>query len=220
MKAHVFRFVTLGLGSLLVASTGCSSRSEAEPRPAAAATQVAPVAVKRVAATAIKVPRVLTLSGTLIGSEEAQVAAGAAGKVLATYVERGSVVKKGAVLAQARLARRWARRPQEAAAQVEIAEGAAGAGDARLRAHRADVREGRDLQGRLRPRAAPSARRPSGRWRPPRRARRRSPRRCATPRSARRSRAWSSSARSPRASTCGPTRASSRWSTSTRCASS
>ena len=42
----------------------------------------------------------MTLSGTLIGAEEAQVAAGAAGKVIATYVERGSVVKKGGVLAR------------------------------------------------------------------------------------------------------------------------
>ena len=38
----------------------------------------------------VKTPRVVTLSGSLIGAEEAQVAAGAAGKVVATYVERGS----------------------------------------------------------------------------------------------------------------------------------
>jgi membrane fusion protein (multidrug efflux system) len=40
------------------------------------------------------------LSGTLIGNEQARVAAGAAGKVIATYVERGQFVKKGAVLAR------------------------------------------------------------------------------------------------------------------------
>lgn len=57
-----------------------------------------PVAVSLVAVHEVKTPRQVTLSGTLIGSEEAQVAAGAAGKVLATYVERGSVVKKGALL--------------------------------------------------------------------------------------------------------------------------
>jgi membrane fusion protein, multidrug efflux system len=59
-----------------------------------------PVAVSLVAAREVKAPRLVTLSGTLIGSEEAQVAAGAAGKVIATYVERGSVVKKGTVLAR------------------------------------------------------------------------------------------------------------------------
>ena len=45
-------------------------------------------------------PRFLTLSGTLTPNAESQVAAGAAGKVLATYVERGSFVKKGALLAK------------------------------------------------------------------------------------------------------------------------
>jgi membrane fusion protein (multidrug efflux system) len=59
-----------------------------------------PVAVSLVPAKDMKTPRLVTLSGTLIGSEEAQVAAGAAGKVIATYVERGSVVKKGAVMAR------------------------------------------------------------------------------------------------------------------------
>src|SRR6188474_748579 len=100
MKVDAFRFVGVGLGSLLLASAGCSSRSQAEPRAAAATAEAAPVAVKRVAATAVKVPRVLTLSGSLVASEQAQVAAGATGKILATYVERGSVVKKGSVLAK------------------------------------------------------------------------------------------------------------------------
>jgi membrane fusion protein (multidrug efflux system) len=58
----------------------------------------APIAVNQVAARELKVPRVLVLSGSLIGSEEAEVAAGAAGKVLSTHVERGAVVKKGALL--------------------------------------------------------------------------------------------------------------------------
>ena len=42
-----------------------------------------PVAVSLVAAQEVKAPRVVTLSGTLTGAEEAEVAAGAAGKVLA-----------------------------------------------------------------------------------------------------------------------------------------
>jgi membrane fusion protein, multidrug efflux system len=60
----------------------------------------APIAVTLIPAREVKTPRILTLSGSLIGAEEAQVAAGAAGKVIATYVERGSYVKKGAILAR------------------------------------------------------------------------------------------------------------------------
>jgi membrane fusion protein (multidrug efflux system) len=59
-----------------------------------------PVSVSLIAVQDVKAPRVVTLSGTLTGAEEAQVAAGAAGKVIATYVERGSVVRKGTVLAR------------------------------------------------------------------------------------------------------------------------
>ena len=84
----------------------------------AVAASVAPVAVKTAVVGTVKVPRTLTLSGNLIGSEQARVAAGATGKVLSTYVERGSVVRKGAVLAKldARAASAMA---SEAAAQVE-----------------------------------------------------------------------------------------------------
>jgi membrane fusion protein (multidrug efflux system) len=83
---------------LLLASAGCS-RSGAAPV-ASADAEAAPIAVKLVAAQTLKSPRVVTLSGSLIGAEEAQVAAGAAGKVVATFVERGSLVKKGALLAR------------------------------------------------------------------------------------------------------------------------
>ena len=95
----------LALLTLLLGATagggGCA-RSEAEP---AAAARPVPgdepaLAVALVPAREIQVPRVLTVSGSLIGSEQAQVAAGAAGKVLATYVERGSVVRKGSTLAK------------------------------------------------------------------------------------------------------------------------
>src|SRR5262249_24199041 len=74
----------------------------------------APVTVSLIAARDLKAPRFVVLSGTLTGAEEAQVAAGAAGKVIATYVERGSVGKKGAVMG--RLASRAATAP---AAQAE-----------------------------------------------------------------------------------------------------
>ncbi len=106
----------LGLAAVLV--LGCG-RSVAETKTAPTTEPVAAViAVTLVPARDTKVPRVLTLSGTLVGAEQAQVAAGAAGKVLATYVERGSVVRKGAPLAKLD-ARIIAAQAQEAAAQVE-----------------------------------------------------------------------------------------------------
>jgi membrane fusion protein (multidrug efflux system) len=81
---------------VVFALAGCKKPAVTEAK--AAADADAPVAVSLVAAREVKAPRLVTLSGTLVGAEEAQVAAGAAGKVIGTYVERGSVVKKGAVL--------------------------------------------------------------------------------------------------------------------------
>jgi membrane fusion protein (multidrug efflux system) len=106
----------LAVSAALAAASACS-RSEAQPAPAAAA-EAPPIAVRATPAGTVKVPRTLTLSGSLIGSEQAQVAAGATGKILATYVERGSVVKKGAVLAKLDT-RILGAQADEAAAQVE-----------------------------------------------------------------------------------------------------
>lgn len=77
-----------------------------------------PIAVSLVPVREIKAPRVVTLSGTLAGAEEADVAAGAAGKIIATHVERGSVVKKGAVLARLD-ARALSAQAAQAAADLE-----------------------------------------------------------------------------------------------------
>jgi membrane fusion protein, multidrug efflux system len=107
------------LVATLPAAAGCR-RSEAEPAPAMQP-EAAPIAVKQTAVQPLKVPRVLTLSGSLIGSEEAKVAAGAAGKVVQTFVERGSVVHKGAVLAKLD-ARALGAQADEAAAQAESAK--------------------------------------------------------------------------------------------------
>src|SRR3954468_4351153 len=107
--------------SLSIALAGGCRHSEVESAPpaakAASAADVAPVAVKLVTSRELKVPRTLTLSGTLIGSEESDVAAGAAGKILDTYVERGSVVKKGALLVKLD-SRSLAVQSQEAEAQL------------------------------------------------------------------------------------------------------
>lgn len=103
---------------VVIAAAACA-RSGATNEPKRAETpEPPPVAVKLVPADPIKVPRVLSLSGTLAGAEEAKVAAGAAGKVLATYVERGAVARKGSVLVKLD-ARTVAAVAQEAAAQVE-----------------------------------------------------------------------------------------------------
>jgi membrane fusion protein (multidrug efflux system) len=98
---------------------GCR-KSEAESAHEAKAdvAAAAPIAVKEVVAQQLKVPRTLTLSGSLIGSEEAKVAAGAVGKVVSTHVERGSVVRKGTVLVRLD-ARAAGAQAQEAAAQLE-----------------------------------------------------------------------------------------------------
>jgi membrane fusion protein (multidrug efflux system) len=102
-------------------ATGCR-KSEAESTHEDNKPEVAaPIAVKLTEAQSQKVPRTLTLSGSLIGSEEAKVAAGAAGKVVQTFVERGSVVRKGAVLAKLD-ARAVGAQAQEAAAQAESAK--------------------------------------------------------------------------------------------------
>ena len=106
------------LAALLALPAGACARSAAETKSAAPAPEAPPVAVKLAPVREMKIPRVLTLSGNLIGAEQAQVAAGAAGKVLATYVERGSVVKRGAPLAKLD-SRMITAQAQEAEAQVE-----------------------------------------------------------------------------------------------------
>ena len=80
----------------VAAAAGCA-REAKEPAKVVDA-EAPPVAVSLVAVREVETPRVVTLSGTLTGAEEAAVAAGAAGKVIATSIERGSIVKKGAVM--------------------------------------------------------------------------------------------------------------------------
>ena len=100
----------------ILGSVGCA-RSSAETK-VVPPPEAPPISVSVVEAREIKVPRVLTLSGSLVGAEQAQVAAGAAGKVLATFVERGSVVRRGAPLARLDV-RMITAQAQEATAQVE-----------------------------------------------------------------------------------------------------
>src|SRR4051812_972638 len=97
MRSRPARSATLLLLALALPAAACE-RSAAQGKLASPEAAAPPVAVKLAPAQEVRVPRLLTLSGSLIGAEEAQVAAGAAGKVLSTHVERGSVVRKGAIL--------------------------------------------------------------------------------------------------------------------------
>src|SRR5450432_413991 len=135
MRSRSFSFLTLTfLAATLPVAAGCR-KSEAESSHDLKPEAAAPIAVKEVVAQAIKLPRTLTLSGSLIGSVEAKVAAGAAGKVVSTFIERGSVVRKGALLVKLD-ARAVGAQAEEAAAQVESLK--AQAAQAKLDCQRTD----------------------------------------------------------------------------------
>jgi membrane fusion protein (multidrug efflux system) len=67
------------------------------------------------------VPRFLTMTGTLIANQDADVAADVVGRIAETYVERGSLVAKGAALARID-ARSLAITQSEASAQAHALE--------------------------------------------------------------------------------------------------
>lgn len=85
------------LSAALMTLSGCK-KPEATDAKEPAKTE-APIKVQTVAVVERPMPEYLVLTGTLRASEESEVAADAAGKVTATFVERGQVVKKGDVLA-------------------------------------------------------------------------------------------------------------------------
>lgn len=86
------------LFSCLLALAGCKpsaapTKAQAEPTPAA-------VHVSATAVTPVESPRVLRLTGVLRGARETDLAANVAGRVSQVFVERGTAVKQGTVLAQ------------------------------------------------------------------------------------------------------------------------
>lgn len=84
----------------LAAAPGCHSPVTPEGHAqAAAVTDPAPIAVDTVTVEERPMPEYLLVTGTLLPNQESKVAAGVSGKVLTTQVERGTQVKKGAVLA-------------------------------------------------------------------------------------------------------------------------
>ncbi len=68
------------------------------PKPPSPAS-LPPVKVETAAVEHQKMPRYLTLTGSVLADRESQVAANVAGRVIVTSVERGQVVKQGQVLA-------------------------------------------------------------------------------------------------------------------------
>jgi membrane fusion protein, multidrug efflux system len=112
----------LGMAVLAAAmSAGCRGQ---EVPAAAAAGAGAPVAVTATAATQQPMTRFIAVSGTLAAQEEAEVAAEIAGRVVATPIERGSRVGRGAMLIQIA--------DTEVAAQAREAEANAAQLEARL----------------------------------------------------------------------------------------
>jgi membrane fusion protein, multidrug efflux system len=118
MNNNALRVVLVAAAFAASVSAGAAGCSRPPDVAKASDADAPPISVALVAVKEVKTPRVVTLSGTLVGGEEANVAAGAAGKVIATYIERGSVVKKGAVLARLD-ARAVGAQAQVAAADLE-----------------------------------------------------------------------------------------------------
>ncbi|HEX8433468.1 efflux RND transporter periplasmic adaptor subunit [Archangium sp.] len=123
-KAPVLRVLVVG-GLVLTLGGGCGSRVDAAQTKAAAQSQAsAPesaVKADTVEVGEAKVPRFLTLTGTLSAYEDSDVAAGATGKVVSVHVERGTVVRKGDVLVKLD-ARAASASLEDARAQVSLAK--------------------------------------------------------------------------------------------------
>jgi membrane fusion protein, multidrug efflux system len=101
-KAPTFKVLVAG-GLVLTLGAGCGSRVDAaQSKPGAqqspASALESAVKADTVEVGEAKVPRFLTLTGSLSAYEDSDVAAGAMGKVMSVHIERGSVVKKGDVL--------------------------------------------------------------------------------------------------------------------------
>lgn len=84
----------------MLAVAGCDASESASAAPAPASPKVVEmVKVETAPVTIQKMPRYLTLTGSVLSDKTSEVAANVAGQVVATYVERGQPVKRGQVIA-------------------------------------------------------------------------------------------------------------------------
>lgn len=114
-RHHQFALLGLALASAAIAS--CKKQGPGGDNLEDAETvHATPLAVKKVS-----VPKTIRLTGTLRGFRETDLAANAAGRILATSVERGQSVKAGTVLAELDV-RAAALAANEARAQAESAK--------------------------------------------------------------------------------------------------
>ena len=107
------------LAALLLA--GCGSRSESAEHARDGNTPPPPVKVATAAVQVLKMPRYLTLTGSVVADKQSEVAANVAGRVLSAPIERGQAVKQGQVLAVVD-ARGFQFSASAAAAQSKVAE--------------------------------------------------------------------------------------------------
>ena len=96
------RLPRLTAGSFLIAlasasASACNQESDATPD---AGRALPTVSVQSAPVTEVEVPVTLRLSGTLRGNQETDLAANAAGRVIATLVERGASILPGQVIAK------------------------------------------------------------------------------------------------------------------------
>lgn len=116
-------FLTLFTAAVLLA--GCKKPEEAVAEKPKSPSSLPPVKVELGSVTHEKMPRLLTLTGSVVADRQSEVAANVSGRVTATYVERGMPVKAGQVIAvvDARAAgfQAAAATAQSQAAQTQVA---------------------------------------------------------------------------------------------------
>lgn len=116
-------FLTLFTAAVLLA--GCKKPEEAVAEKPKSPSSLPPVKVELGSVTHEKMPRLLTLTGSVVADRQSEIAANVSGRVTATYVERGMPVKAGQVIAvvDARAAgfQAAAATAQSQAAQTQVA---------------------------------------------------------------------------------------------------
>ncbi len=91
--------LTLALAAALALSAGCKKPEAANAADTKAPPQP-PMKVETADVQHLKMPKYLTLTGSVLADRQSEVAANVAGRVAATYVERGQPVKAGQILAR------------------------------------------------------------------------------------------------------------------------